>query len=146
MEKFTPYEKRSKKQKKADNLKKRATWKGFNPITRKSANAKGYNRQKAQKWKNESPFSVFLFFFQNRLNPAHHILFLQHDFDTMRMCGAVRQNPLYMPPGSFPCGLVFFQYDIHQCANFNIASFLSIHFTCSFSCFKSIPAFAACIC
>lgn len=49
MEKFVPYEKLSKKKKRELDLKKRKTWGNVNPITRRSANPKAYNRQKARK-------------------------------------------------------------------------------------------------
>lgn len=49
MERFIPYEKRSKKKKKEQDKKNRVTW-GFNPVTRNTQNPKAYNRQKARKW------------------------------------------------------------------------------------------------
>lgn len=51
MEKFIPYEKLSKKQKKALNAQKRGTWGSFDPTTRKPQNSKAYNRKKAKNWK-----------------------------------------------------------------------------------------------
>ena len=57
MEKFIPYEKMSKKQRKAVDAKRRGSWNGLNPVTRKPANPKAYNRKKAQQWKN-SPVAV----------------------------------------------------------------------------------------
>lgn len=62
MEKFIPYEKLSKKQQKAVNAKARRTWGPMNPVTRKPANSKAYQRQKAKQWKRDpsaSPFIVF---------------------------------------------------------------------------------------
>ena len=53
MEKFIPYEKLSKKQKKARNLQKRGTW-GINPVTRRPANPKAYKRKKTQTWDDDS--------------------------------------------------------------------------------------------
>ena len=49
MEKFIPYEKRSKKKKREHDRKQRVTW-GFNPVTRNTQNPKAYNRKKARKW------------------------------------------------------------------------------------------------
>ena len=53
MEKFIPYEKLSKKEKRKLDLAKRQTWGELNPVTRKPANSKAYNRNKARNWKCE---------------------------------------------------------------------------------------------
>lgn len=53
MEKFVPFEKLSKKQKKELNNQKRKTWGDMNPVTRKPENPKAYNRRKAQKWSDD---------------------------------------------------------------------------------------------
>ena len=53
MKKFVPYEKLSKKEKRKMNRAKRQTWGQINPVTRKSANNKAYNRSKSQDWKRE---------------------------------------------------------------------------------------------
>lgn len=50
MEKFTPFEKLSKKKQRELNNQKRNTWGGFNPVTRKAPNPKAYNRKAAQRW------------------------------------------------------------------------------------------------
>ena len=50
MEKFIPYEKLSKKEKRRRNAMLRNTWGALNPVTRKSRNPKAYDRQKARKW------------------------------------------------------------------------------------------------
>ena len=65
MEKFIPYEKLSKKEKRKMDQAKRQTWGQLNPVTRKPANSKAYNRRKSQDWKRELPpktcdFSCFL--------------------------------------------------------------------------------------
>ena len=53
MEKYIPYEKLSKKEKrKADSL-KRGTWGEFNPVTRKPENFRAYNRSKTRNWKRD---------------------------------------------------------------------------------------------
>ena len=60
MEKFTPYEKLSKKKQHELNAAKRGTWGGLNPVTRKPANPKAYNRKTAQRWKNSDFESFFI--------------------------------------------------------------------------------------
>ena len=58
MEKFIPYEKLSKKEKRKIDQSRRQTWGELNPVTRKPENSKAYNRRKAQNWKIELPNSV----------------------------------------------------------------------------------------
>ena len=53
MEKFIPYEKLSKKEKRKIDRAKRQTWSELNPVTRKPENSKAYNRNKARNWKRE---------------------------------------------------------------------------------------------
>ena len=53
MEKFIPYEKLSKKEKRKLDQARRQTWGDLNPVTRKPANSKAYNRNKARNWKRE---------------------------------------------------------------------------------------------
>ena len=60
MEKFIPYEKLSKKKQRELNAMKRVTWGSFNPVTRKPANPKAYNRRTAQRWNRLSGFVPFL--------------------------------------------------------------------------------------
>ena len=55
MEKFIPYEKLSKKEKRKLDQSKRQTWNSLNPVTRKPVSSKAYNRQKSQAWKRELP-------------------------------------------------------------------------------------------
>lgn len=59
---FIPYAKRSKKAKREIDNKSRTTWGILNPVTRKTANKKVYNRKKARvQWKNDSgtvPFQL----------------------------------------------------------------------------------------
>lgn len=59
MDKFIPYEKMSKKEQRKLNQTKRQTWGNLNPVTRKPANSKAYNRQKAQNWKKDLSGSAF---------------------------------------------------------------------------------------
>ena len=53
MEKFIPYEKLSKKKQRELNASRRTTW-PLNPVTRKPANPKAYNRKTARNWKDDS--------------------------------------------------------------------------------------------
>ena len=46
MEKFIPYEKLSKKEKRKMDKTRRQTWGDLNPVTRKPENSKAYNRKK----------------------------------------------------------------------------------------------------
>lgn len=64
MEKFIPYEKLSKKEKRKMDQAKRQTWGELNPVTRKPANSNAYNRKKAQDWKKEYPSSARFLFIQ----------------------------------------------------------------------------------
>ena len=57
MEKFIPYEKRSKKEKRKLDVAKRQTWGELKPVTRKPENSKAYNRRKSQAWKRELPLT-----------------------------------------------------------------------------------------
>lgn len=58
MEKFTPFEKLSKKKQREINAQKRGSWNGINPVTRKTENVKAYNRKRARKWDYDDPVSV----------------------------------------------------------------------------------------
>ena len=55
MEKFIPYEKLSKKEKRKIDQARRQTWGELNPVTRKPVSSKAYNRRKSQNWKRELP-------------------------------------------------------------------------------------------
>ena len=62
MEKFIPYEKLSKKEKRKIDQARRQTWGELNPVTRKPENSKAYNRKKSQAWKRElSPIACDFF-------------------------------------------------------------------------------------
>ncbi|MDO4566857.1 MAG: hypothetical protein Q4B42_05945 [Oscillospiraceae bacterium] len=56
MEKFTPYEKLSKKTRRELDLKRRRGWGALNPLSRKTANAKLYNRKKTRRREDEGLF------------------------------------------------------------------------------------------
>ena len=62
MEKFVSYEKLSKKKKRELNAKRRGTWGGLSPVTRKPANPKAYNRAKARKRDQGLPAVLLCFF------------------------------------------------------------------------------------
>ena len=55
MEKFIPYEKLSKKEKRKIDQARRKTWGELNPVIRKPENSRAYNRRKSQNWKRELP-------------------------------------------------------------------------------------------
>ena len=79
MEKYIPYEKLSKKEKRKINNKRRRTWGGINPITRKPENSKAYSRKKNQYWKDElssaDSFFVALFtFFDVPVNNSFELI------------------------------------------------------------------------
>lgn len=64
MKNFIPFEKLSKSKQRELNKQKRSTWGSLNPVTRKSANPKAYNRKKTQNWKddyfnNSESFNIF---------------------------------------------------------------------------------------
>ncbi len=63
MAKFIPYEKLSKKEKRKIDAAGRGSWNGLNPVTRRPANPRAYNRKKAQNPKYDPdsvPFSFAL--------------------------------------------------------------------------------------
>lgn len=49
MEKFIPFEKLSKKEKRARNAARRGSWGGLSPVTRRPEDPKAYKRSKARK-------------------------------------------------------------------------------------------------
>ena len=55
MEKYVPYEKLSKKEKRKVDAMRRNTWGELNLATRKPTNSKAYNRKRSQDWKKELP-------------------------------------------------------------------------------------------
>lgn len=55
MEKFIPYEKLSKRKKKELDGKKRGSWHGVRPVTKRAESKKTYNRKRALQWKDELP-------------------------------------------------------------------------------------------
>lgn len=61
MDKYIPYEKLSKKKKREQDQRHRSTWGPLNPVTRKPADPKAYNRRKARKWSDDSGTVLFSF-------------------------------------------------------------------------------------
>ncbi len=57
MDRFTPYEKLSKKRRRELNAQRREMW-IISPVTRKPANPKAYKRQKTRKWIHDDSHSV----------------------------------------------------------------------------------------
>ena len=72
MEKFIPYEKLSKKKQRELNAARRGTW-TINPVTRKPANPKAYNRKTARNWKDDS--NSVLFVIWKSMNYRYLIIF-----------------------------------------------------------------------
>ena len=68
MEKFIPYEKLSKKEKRKSDQARRQTWGELSPVTRKPVNSKAYNRKKSQAWKRDLPTTACDFFLVLRLS------------------------------------------------------------------------------
>ena len=62
MEKFISYDKLSKKKKRELDAKRRGSWGGVSPVTRKPANPKAYNRAKARKWIHDDSSTVLSYF------------------------------------------------------------------------------------
>ncbi len=62
MEKFVPYEKLSKKKRRALDAAKRGSWGGLNPVTRKAADKTAYRRKKTQLRDYEDPPAVSFVF------------------------------------------------------------------------------------
>ena len=66
MNRMIPYDKMSKKEKKAYDAKRRVIW-GFSPVTRKKENVKRYSRKKARSWEKDVPLtSLFLVIYTAR--------------------------------------------------------------------------------
>ncbi len=71
MVKFIPYEKLSKKKQRELNAARRGTW-TINPVTRKPANPKAYNRKTARNWKDDSNSVPFGFLFYAAVNKENN--------------------------------------------------------------------------
>ena len=53
MEKYIPYGKLSKKEKRKLDSARRGTWGQINPVARKPQSSKAYNRSKSRNWKRD---------------------------------------------------------------------------------------------
>jgi len=60
MNKFVPYEKLSKKQKKEIDKLRRNTWGEMSPVTRKAEKSTVYNRKKHRRWMDNADGGVFM--------------------------------------------------------------------------------------
>lgn len=65
MQKYIPYEKLSKKEKRRLDSQQRTTWGCVSPVTRKPENSKAYNRNKARNWRREDQFRGFYLHFSS---------------------------------------------------------------------------------
>ena len=96
MEKFIPYEKLSKKEKRKLNQARRQTWGELNPVTRKPENSKAYNRNKAQNWKrdyHENNSGFFIMLFLQEAKALHIVLHSLHRFNAfIHLFTALRPN------------------------------------------------------
>lgn len=61
MNKTIPYQKLSKKERRALDAKRRNTWGDINPVTRRPDNPKAYNRKKAQRWERDPGTVPFVY-------------------------------------------------------------------------------------
>ncbi len=59
MEKFIPYAKLSKKEKRRRDLARRGSWGFRSPVTRKPENSRAYRRHQAQRWKQDAVPDAF---------------------------------------------------------------------------------------
>ena len=59
-QKYVPLDKRSKREQREFHARQRQDWGQLNPITRKTANQKAYNRKKSERWHEYEPGSDFL--------------------------------------------------------------------------------------
>ena len=62
MEKHVCYDKLQKKKQREIDGRKRGSWLGVNPVTRRPENSRAYNRKKAQAWKKDSGLALFICF------------------------------------------------------------------------------------
>ncbi len=72
MEKFVPYQKLSKRKRRERDKQRRSDWGNMNPITRKPANPKAYNRKKTPYGSDPSDTG---FFFLNALSLFYFAVF-----------------------------------------------------------------------
>lgn len=75
MEKFIPYKKLSKKEKRKADQARRQTWGQLNPVTRKPENSRAYNRKRTQDWKRKLPDPASFVLLQVFLTSELYFLF-----------------------------------------------------------------------
>ena len=61
MDKYVPFEKLSKKKQRELNARRRGSWNGVRPVSRKIESAKAYDRRKARKWEVDAHDRAFCF-------------------------------------------------------------------------------------
>ena len=59
MNKFIPYEKLSKREKRRTDQKKRQGWGAISPVTRRPEKSTAYNRKKHRRWFNDHEADAF---------------------------------------------------------------------------------------
>lgn len=62
MQKFIPFAKLSKKTQQEINKSHRKNWGNIDPVTKRPANSKAYNRKKARAWKDTFPTSELFYY------------------------------------------------------------------------------------
>ena len=62
MAKFIPFVKLSKKTQQEINKSRRKNWGNIDPVTKRPANSKEYNRKKARAWKDTFPTSELFYY------------------------------------------------------------------------------------
>ena len=62
MAKFIPFVKLSKKTQQEMNKSRRKNWGNIDPVTKRPANSKAYNRKKARGWKDTFPTSELFYY------------------------------------------------------------------------------------
>lgn len=62
MQKFIPFAKLSKKAQQEINKSRRKNWGNIDPVTKRPANSKAYNRKKARTWKDTFPTSELFYY------------------------------------------------------------------------------------
>ena len=62
MAKFIPFVKLSKKTQQEINKNRRKNWGNIDPVTKRPANSKAYNRKKARAWKDTFPTSELFYY------------------------------------------------------------------------------------
>ena len=81
MEKYIPYEKLSKKEKRKLDLARRNTWGELNPVTRKPQNSKAYNRKSRRTGSGSHHLQPATYFYAQITENANFLLLLTHTPD-----------------------------------------------------------------